>query len=247
MEVRMEDKINVQDIVFALKKHLWILIAVSLLSASVSAVLSFFVLSPVYQSSTQIIVNNEKTEEANFNEIQATFKMINTYSEIIQSPAILDLVIKELNLNTTSDELVKQINVETKTESQLFKIIVEDKDPILAAKIADATSTIFQREIAEKLNADHVKVWSKAQVNDSPVKPKPFINTAIAFFAGLIVSVGLIFLFEYMDNTAKTEREIEKLGLPVIGIVSLFKQDESSRFKADQERTQQVRRESLGS
>ncbi|MGM0877133.1 MAG: YveK family protein [Bacillota bacterium] len=243
----MEERLNLQDIFFSLKKHLWIIMIVSILAASVSAVLSFFILPPVYQSSTQMIVNNEKTEEADFNDIQATFKMINTYSEIIQSPAILDLVVKELKLSGTSAELAKKITVETKTESQIFKIIVEDKNPILAAKIADATSTIFQREIAEKLNADNVNIWSEAQVNENPVKPKPFINTAIAFFAGLIISVGLIFLFEYMDNTAKTEQEIEKLGLPVIGVVSLFNQDEISKFTKDQESARKSRRESLGS
>jgi len=35
-----------------------------------------------------------------------------------------------------------------------------------------------------------------------------------------MVSVGLVFLIEYMDNTIKTQEDVEKLlGLPVIGTI----------------------------
>lgn len=44
---------------------------------------------------------------------------------------------------------------------------------------------------------------------------------AVAFFLGVMVSLGIIFLIEYTDNTLKTEDDIEKyLGLPVIGLIS---------------------------
>ena len=44
---------------------------------------------------------------------------------------------------------------------------------------------------------------------------------AIAFVVGLMVSVGIAFLLEYLDNTIKLEQDIEKLlGLPVLGAMS---------------------------
>ncbi len=43
---------------------------------------------------------------------------------------------------------------------------------------------------------------------------------AIAFFIGLMVSLGIAFLLEYLDNTVKSQEDIEKLtGIPVIGII----------------------------
>lgn len=56
----------------------------------------------------------------------------------------------------------------------------------------------------------------------SPSSPKPVLNMLIAFFIGLMVSVGIAFLLEYLDNTVKTQEDVEKLiGVPVIGIIPM--------------------------
>ena len=46
------------------------------------------------------------------------------------------------------------------------------------------------------------------------------MNIAIAFLLGLMVSVGLVFLLEYLDNTYKNKEQLEKdLGIPVLGAI----------------------------
>ena len=46
------------------------------------------------------------------------------------------------------------------------------------------------------------------------------ILIAIAFLLGLMVSVGLVFLIEYLDNTFKSKEELEReLDIPVVGII----------------------------
>ena len=46
------------------------------------------------------------------------------------------------------------------------------------------------------------------------------MNIAIAFLLGLMVSIGLIFLLEYMDNTYKTKEQLEnELEIPVLGVI----------------------------
>lgn len=58
------------------------------------------------------------------------------------------------------------------------------------------------------MNVDNVTVISKAEVaeNQSPIKPAPMLNIAIAFIVGLMASVGLAFLLEYLDNTVKKKK-----------------------------------------
>ena len=58
------------------------------------------------------------------------------------------------------------------------------------------------------MNVDNVTVISKAEVaeNQSPIKPVPMLNVAIAFVVGLMASVGLAFLLEYLDNTVKKKK-----------------------------------------
>nr|WP_302328545.1 GNVR domain-containing protein [Salirhabdus salicampi] len=71
------------------------------------------------------------------------------------------------------------------------------------------------------VNNVHILTEAKYSPNPSPIKPKPTLNIAIAMVLGLMVGVGLAFLLEYLDNTVKTEDDVEKkLGLPVLGVVS---------------------------
>lgn len=46
------------------------------------------------------------------------------------------------------------------------------------------------------------------------------MNIAIAFLLGLMISVGVSFLLEFLDNTFKTKEQMEEvLGLPVLGAI----------------------------
>ena len=77
-----------------------------------------------------------------------------------------------------------------------------------------------------KLGETNLMVVSPAMVPDSPVKPNKLMNMVVAFVIGLMASVGLAFLLNYLDNTVKTPKEVEEiLGLPVLGQVPYYKLD----------------------
>ena len=66
----------------------------------------------------------------------------------------------------------------------------------------------------------NVKIIESVRVPEKPVSPNKKMNIAIAFLLGLMVSVGLSFLIEFMDNTFKTKEQIENiLDLPAIGVI----------------------------
>lgn len=98
------------------------------------------------------------------------------------------------------------------------------------------------------MNVDNVNILSTAEVkeNPSPVKPQPVLNMAIAFVVGLMTGVGLAFLLEYLDNTIKTEQDIERvLQLPVLGAISEMDDDASKSTQVTATK-QRVRGESYG-
>ncbi|EZP75275.1 modulator of PtkA activity [Parageobacillus genomosp. 1] len=223
----MEETISLRELFETLRKRIWLILFVIGLATIVSGVVSYFFLTPIYQASTQILVNQAKSEQQlyNYNEIQTNLQLINTYSVIIKSPTILEKVKKELNLDRTIDELNEQIQVSSEKDSQVFSVTVQDPDPAMAVKIANKTAGVFKDEIVKIMNIDNVTILSKAEVkeNQAPVKPKPLLNMAIAFVVGLMTGVGIAFLLEYLDNTLKTEIDIEKhLGLPVLGSISVM-------------------------
>lgn len=220
----MEESISLKELFLTLKKRIWLIVSITILTVIVSAVLSYFVLTPIYSASTQILVNQSKSEESLYSnyEVQTNLQLINTYNVILKSPRILDQVIDELNLKMSTDELSEKITVESESESQVITITVEDENPRLAADIANTIASVFQENVSDIMNVDNVAILASATVSDNPtpVKPQPVLNMLIGFVVGLMVGVGLAFLLEYADNTVKTEQDIEKhFGVPVLGVI----------------------------
>ena len=221
----MEETISLQDLFKTLRKRLSLIAFITVIAITISGVISFMVLTPIYQSTTQILINQAKQETTQYNaqDIQTNLQLINTYNVIIKSPAILSKVIDKLDLDTTTGALNSAITVNSVENSQVVTVAVEDPNPRQAVKIANTIASVFQDEIVNLMNVDNVNILAKAELaeNPSPIKPDPMLNMAIAGVIGLMLGVGVAFLLEYLDTTMKTEQDIEELlGLPILGLVS---------------------------
>lgn len=221
----MEETISLQDIFHTLKKRIGLIISTTVAAIIIAAIISFFMLTPMYQATTQILVNQQNTQaqQVTTSEIQTNLQLINTYSEIIKSPAILDIVIEQLDLELTAAQLSGKIAVSNANNSQIVSVSVEDENHAVATDIVNTIANVFQKEVTELMNVDNVNILSPAMHSDNPapVSPNKMLNMAIAAVLGLMIGVGIAFLLEYLDTTVKTEKDIEDLlGLPVIGLVS---------------------------
>ena len=221
----MEETISLKELFQMLKKRLSLIFIITAIAVIAAGIISYFVITPIYQASTQLLVNQTKTELTEFNAgtVQTNLQLINTYNMIIKSPAILEKVADQLGSDLTSGQLNEKITVQSEDNSQVVNLTVQDPDPQMAADIANTTAEVFEKEIVALMNIDNVNILAKAEVgeNASPVKPQPLLNIAIALVVGLMAGVGLAFLLEYLDNTVKDEQDIEKaLGLPVLGAIA---------------------------
>ncbi|OSX53990.1 YveK family protein [Anoxybacillus ayderensis] len=246
----MEETISLRELFQTLRKRMWLIIVMTVVATMTSGIVSYFVLTPIYQASTQLLVNQAKNDQPiyNISEIQTNLQLINTYNVIMKSPAILDIVKDELDLNMPIEQLNEKINVTSEKDSQVVNVTVEDPDPYMAADIANTVASVFQREIVKIMNVDNVNILAKAEVKEQPVpvKPKPLLNMAIAFVVGMMTGVGLAFLLEYLDNTIKNEQDVEKLlELPVLGAVTII-EDHGNDMQTVRAK-KQVRGETIGS
>ncbi|TAA72870.1 YveK family protein [Planococcus salinarum] len=221
----MEETISLQDLFRTIRKRIGLIALLTILAITIAGVISFLVLTPVYQSSTEILVNQSPTEAGQLTNqnIQTDLQLINTYSGIIKSPAILDEVSAEIGEGLSTGQLIGKITVSNANQSQIVNITVQDPNPALAVEIANTTATVFEEKIQTLMNVDNVSILSLAVLseNPAPVAPNPMLNMAIAAVVGLMLGVGIAFLLEYLDTSMKNQQDIEDiLGLPLLGIVS---------------------------
>lgn len=229
----MEETISLQELFTTLKKRIGLIIGLTVLAILFAGIVSYNFLTPIYETNTQILVNQEKTDAAQMlnQNIQTDLQLINTYSVIIKSPAILDQVSEQLALGLSAEQLTNKITVSNAENSQVVNVAVQDPDPAIAVDIANTTAAVFQEEIQQLMKVDNVSILSPAVLkeNPAPVAPNPMLNMAIAAVVGLMLGVGIAFLLEYLDTSIKNEQDIEDfLGVPLLGVISPIKEEDSS-------------------
>lgn len=227
----MEETMSLSDIFHTLNKRWKLIVLLILAAVLIGAGISYFLLKPKYQASTQILVN-QKSDKNQFNvdQLRANIDMVNTYSVIIKSPTILEKTIENFNLQKSIEQLQQKITVKTQDNTQVFSLNVEDSDAARAVTIANAVSFTFQKEVPAIMNVDNVTILAKA-VNSDQVNLSPILIIAAALIVGLMAGIGLVFLLEYMDRTIKDDRDAEIcLGLPVLGTINKV----SARMKKEE-------------
>ncbi|WP_379970619.1 YveK family protein [Ectobacillus sp. sgz5001026] len=221
----MEDNGSLKELFLILRRRMVVIFAITGFIALVVGIVSYTFITPVYESSTQILVNQKKKDNSvvQFNEVQTNVQLINTYNVVIKSPAILSKVKDKLNLDMSVKALTKKISVASEKESQVLTVTVQDSSPARAAAIANTIADTFKEEIVNLMSVDNVNVLSTAEIvkGQAPVKPQPLLNIGIAIVAGLFASIGIVLLLDYLDNTIKKEQDVEKLlGLSVLGSIA---------------------------
>lgn len=218
----MEETIDLREYLAIIKKKAWIIAAITAVTTFVSAFLSFFVLSPVYEAKTTLIVNTDQKNDDTItgDEFSVTQRLAVTYGEIIKSRTVLEPVIEKLGLDISYEDLSKMVTVSPVKDTQIINISVQDTNPLKAKDIANSIPEVFTKEVKRITKANSVEVIDKAVEPLLPIKPNKLMNVLIAFVLGIMMGLFVIFLIEYMDNKMKTPQDVEKyLDLPILGVI----------------------------
>ncbi len=87
------------------------------------------------------------------------------------------------------------------------------------------TSSIKKEGVTEQVQSVNAWVIKNAVLPQAPSKPNIKLNLTIGFLLGLMAGVGCAFLVEYLDNTVKSEKDLEsRYGLTVLGSVEKLKE-----------------------
>lgn len=200
-----------------------VLILIPVVAMLTSVLISLFVIPPVYKSTTTVTVLRDQMTP--FSEINATTlalnqRLVRNYSELAKTRSVLEEVIKTNNLKMTPEELSPKVEVELAGDTEVLKITASDSNPSVAALIANGLAQALSGKVYKVLNVKNIQVLDPAIPSDSPASPNVFLNVLMAGILGLIITVAIIFVREYLDDTIRNPEEIESfLKLPVLGMI----------------------------
>lgn len=222
------EEIDLKELLRYTYRKKFIIIATTLVIVLISMIYFGFIQKPNYVSSTTLILtgfsnNSEKDTTINNNDLTINSKLVTTYQEITKTRKVLNQVIDNLKLDYSASELADHISVTGVTNTEIIKISVSDEDPELAADIANEIAVIFSAEVKEIYNLSNISILDKAEVATTPSNISFIKATIIAFIVGFFLSVSIVFIIFYFDNTVKSVEQLEeKFDVPILGTVPTY-------------------------
>lgn len=223
MDNQTEDEIDLLDLLLYLKKKVWIIALSFVICAVAGFLFTRIFVDTQYTGSTRMYVLNRSSEtNVAYSDFQVSNQLMEDYKVLITGENVTKEVIQKLGLDMTAAQLAKIISVSAMDNTRVLQISVTDTDPWRAADIANCVREVAGEQIQRIMDVDAVNLVYAADVPQSPSGPNTKKNTALAALVGLVLAVGILVVIYLMDDTLRTEEDVERyLGLSTLGVIPL--------------------------
>lgn len=200
----------------AVMKKLWLVILMSILGAVLTFAITFFLITPKYESAAMFYVNNNALSvgDTSFSissgDLTTSRNLVESYIVILNTRESLNDVIDYSNVDLTYKEIKDMISAAAVNETEIFEVVVTSEDPVEAEKIASAIAYILPKRISTIIEGTSAKVVDAAVIPSKPSSPNYIINTFIGFLLGFMLSIAAIVVTEMFDITVRNEEDIKQ-------------------------------------
>ena len=226
------DTIDLLALLRTLRKRLWIIVLMAVLSVSLAAGYTFFLVEEQYSADVLLYIwqskENNGTEDAiSAGDLSLFSQLVGDYQVLAKSRLVTSRVSEDLGLDPSHVAgLSSQITVGTKQNTRHLTITAVDPDPVMAASIANKVAEVFAEVVVEKMGAGNVNIIDAAVVPRGPSSPNKPMNLALGLMIGIIIGIGLSLLIEMLDTSVKSAEEVDQLtGLTMLGSVPEFEHE----------------------
>ncbi|BHH84229.1 GumC family protein [Desulforhopalus sp. 52FAK] len=124
----------------------------------------------------------------------------------------------------------EQDALDTSSQELTYTILQRNMDT--SQKLYDTLVTkVKESGVISSGASSNIRIVEMASVPMSPVKPNKAKNVLLALILGLFGGVGLAFFLEYIDQSFRTEEDVENfLGLPVLSVIPMADKSEGGDY-----------------
>jgi capsular exopolysaccharide synthesis family protein len=207
-------------------------VAAAVLLGGLLAALFTWLTPPTYAATSQSFVtigtSSDDTAGGIYQGSQFAVQRVKSYTELVDSPSVLQQVIDELHLGVSVQDLSDRVSAKSPLDTVLVEVTAEDRSSQGAARIADAVS----RRLATAIEALETPQGGRSSVKvtltqpaiapKSPVSPRPLLNLALGILVGLAIGVGTAVTRERLDTSVRDGSQLSAAaGVPALGDVPL--------------------------
>ena len=174
----------------------WLTIVVFFLLALIAAGTITYLMTPQYESKSQVYISTQSQEDAvNYNVI--AIQRTQSYAQLADSRDMMQRVIAQMKLDMTPNQLADKVSSSVVELTTIVELTVKDEDPAVAQEICKAVAaelTAFLPEVETLSGAKSpikATIVSPASYNGSQVSPKPVLNMIIGAVLGLVIGAAM--------------------------------------------------------
>jgi len=206
MNIVKDDQIDLIALAQVLWKNILAIALVAVLIGGVAFGCTVAFITPTYQATASMYVNNSSFSlgSANFSittgELNASSALVPTYLYILKSRTTLEDIIKESGVGYTSEELEKMISTSAVSGTGAFEVTVTSTNPAESELIANTVAKVLPDRIAEIVDGSAVRIVDYAIIPAHRSGPSILKNTAIGILAGGFLSAAWVVMRSLLND-----------------------------------------------
>ncbi len=226
-EQNEEVEIDLVHLATVVWHNIWIVIASAAVCAAVAFSISFFMITPLYEASTMVYINNSTSIGSlsiSAADLTASKSLAQTFEVILTSHSVQDQIIEQAGVEYTREQIKNIVSSTDVNSTEILKITATTPDPEISARVADAATDAASKKMMEVVDGCSVRNIDYALVPVEKASPNIRNNTLIGVFIGILLSVAFLVVMELMDSQIRTEAELRRIigDIPVLGVIPLF-------------------------
>ncbi|EOU1702920.1 YveK family protein [Clostridium perfringens] len=218
----MEEKtLDIQEVLYALKKRYKIIIIIILLPILFSAYKAYK-MKPSYQSKVKFFIGKEGIKGTySVGELEEYKKMVGAYVEIFNNEDVVSKLLKKANIDLPANYVRSGLSfIPSNGSIPTLEISYVSYNKEEVEKIINVMTNEFKSTVGEYIVNSNIEILDYPK--SKTIIPNKKKVVLLGGVIGLVLSLGAVLILDYLDNSIKNKKELEKiLPIPVIGEIPI--------------------------
>lgn len=200
----VNDQIDLVELVQVLWKNVLVIALVAVLVGSGAFAYTAFMVSPQYQATAAMYVNNSAfslgdTFSISTGELSASNWLVSVYLYILKSRTTMEDVIKEAELTYSPGQLSGMISAKSIASTSAFEVTVTSESPAESELIANTIAKVLPDRISEIVDGTSVRIVDYAIIPAHRSGPDLVKNTVMGILVGGVLSAAVVIVMSLLN------------------------------------------------